>query len=217
MTSISKKHKDKIIGGLITILLGALALFVKSLFTKPPMGNEKPIDTKNVYHSPNINNVNKDSGKQTINQLSQANSNKGDVNNEFVSGDKKTYNNYGQTNRNKQDTVLVNNGFLNQGGSGNTYNQTINPKTERELNYDYYKYLDKIDKGIAVYFKVYNLDAESIKLVNKMTSYLKKRDYKYVNGVMQDLDTAPIDKLGKTVFEWDTDSTNIFIIIYPLK
>lgn len=144
MIKISRKHRDKFIGGLITIILTGLGLWIKDIFSKPSKATNQTttVSTKNVSNTPISYNVNKDSGKQTNVQVSQNNTNKGAVNNEFISGNKTT-NNYNQTKNNKRDTSIVNNGFINQGGNGNTYNQTINTKPQP-------RHLSQNDKNVLL-------------------------------------------------------------------
>lgn len=61
--------------------------------------NVKPINSTNIIsQTPIINNINRDSTRQTINQITQNNSNNGDVKNEFISGDKIV----------NQNTIVVN-------------------------------------------------------------------------------------------------------------
>lgn len=81
-----RKHKNKIVSGLIIIFLSAISFVVKNALSNQ---KENKSDTlKTTVQQPIINAISKDSSKQTNNQIIQTNQNKGDVNNEFVSGDK---------------------------------------------------------------------------------------------------------------------------------
>jgi len=97
---LTPKHKKQLIGGIIGVFILTLTLFVKYIFTNNDTVAKPNTDTlKPIIQSPVIKNINQDSATQTINQITQTNSNKGDVNNEFVSGNKII----------NQKTVVVNN------------------------------------------------------------------------------------------------------------
>jgi hypothetical protein len=128
MVQLTKKHRDKLIGGLITILLLALGLWVKNIFQKENVVKQTT-NINSQSQNPVISAHSLDSSKQNIslNQITQTNSNKGNVNNQFIAGDKKIYNTT-KSKEEKKDAQIINSGFVNNGGVNNTYNQTINPK-----------------------------------------------------------------------------------------
>ena len=176
MIKLPKKNKDQLIFGLIAIALTILGLWAKSFFLK----DDSKKQTTNIIsasQNPIITTHNSDSGKQSIalNQITQMNSNKGSVSNEFISGDKKVYNS-NQTKSKKNDTQIINNGFINNGGAANTYNQTINPQpTPRQvLDEDIKNIEDKVPKTYALNITFSALDKEcnnfGYELAKRLTS-----------------------------------------------
>jgi|JI6StandDraft_1071083.scaffolds.fasta_scaffold272044_1 hypothetical protein len=171
MIKISKKHKNQLIGGLIIILLSTIGLIIKNYLTKTPIKKEL---AKNSIEQ-KIENTNNDSSKQTINQVQQSVSNNGNINNEFVSGDK------------KNETKIVNNGFINQGGENNTYNQkliTTPPQRHPTLN-DIKEIENKIDKNrfpVAIGY----VDKESRIFAIELSKKLEQKGFtiSYFSNVM---------------------------------
>ncbi|KAF0146785.1 MAG: hypothetical protein FD143_3245 [Ignavibacteria bacterium] len=91
MSVFSKKHRKKLISGIITLVILVLSYFIKIYFESPIIGIPTSRDTLNVIsQKPIINSNLSDSARQniTVNQVNQTNSNKGDVKNEFISGNK---------------------------------------------------------------------------------------------------------------------------------
>ena len=195
-----------------------LGLLVKSYFSSADE-TTKPNDTIQVLsQSPTVNNVVKDSATQTINQVTQSNSNKGDVKNEFISGDKKSYT-YNQSK--KSDTVIVNNGILNNGGTGNTYNQTINPDIpQRHFTNDSFAWFNNNLPKKAKYFTVtiYNHDQESATFANEIFDFLQAKQFvAAMTPAGQIFSQVPKDKLGQIDVALSSDSTLFQMTIYPLK
>ncbi len=85
-----RKHKNKLIAGLISVIILTLTLFVTKYFNaKPNTSNSNSSDSlSKVINSPITTNISKDSSHITSTQVTQTNSNNGDVNNDFVSGNK---------------------------------------------------------------------------------------------------------------------------------
>ena len=85
-----RKHKNKLIAGIISVIILALTLFVTNFFnSRPTTPITHPSDKLNkVANSPTTTNISKDSSHLISTQVTQTNSNIGDVNNEFVSGNK---------------------------------------------------------------------------------------------------------------------------------
>lgn len=222
MIKFSKKHKDQLIGGLITAFLLLITLTIKHFFfTDKDIKLTSTDTTKHTIQSPTISAISKDSSKQNINQVQQINSNKGDVKNEFVSGDKKTYNTYNQSKSKQKDTTIVNNGFLNQGGTGNTYNQTLNPDIPQRhfTQQDFEKLkamLPKKTKYIAG--NIFNYDQESMVLGNEMLDFFESHGYTIaMKPLGERLSPVPKDKLGQIELGLSSDSTMCQFYIYPLK
>lgn len=221
MIKLSEKHKDKLIGGLIGIFILALGLLVKNYLSKPSEDKTQQINSiKNISKSQTIDNLNKDSAKQTINEVSQTNSNNGDVVNEFVSGDKKTYKN--TYNKPKNETKIMNNGFLNQGGSGNTYNQTINTDVpQRHFTQLDFMAIKNNLKSESKYIitAVYDFDKESTVFANEIISYFEKNGFTSIEPRIANKIgfQFPEEKKGKMELFF-TENPNSFIVhIYPLK
>jgi len=122
-------------------------------------------------------------------------------------------------NSTKKDTLIVNNGFINNGGVGNTYNQTMNPPSEqRHLSPLDKIYLDTAFSPNLKFFllDVYNFDKESLNLSNEISNYLESKNYTPMMRQPENiLGGVPKDSLGKiNIIKYDG---SFKIIIYPLK
>ncbi len=119
------------------------------------------------------------------------------------------------------DTTLINNGFINQGGTGNTYNQTINPAVDqRHLSQLQMIEFDKYISTKVLYFniKVYNYDKESIVFGNEIAKYLtSKGSIQMVTPFSEVLGGVPDNKIGKVDWEVTPDTTQFTFTIYPLQ
>lgn len=186
----------------------------------------KPI----TIYSPVQNNSNDSiSINGNSNRLKQTNNNNRDVNND-ISRDKKITNNYYLIPRNykiKIDTtphkiknesntqpIINNQGIVNQGGTGNTYNQTINNGQQR-----YYRY-DRIDQIVAplssnipIYIKPFMNDKESEIYANDIVNNLNKEGY--YNANLGGYFTEPCSSYGRISVK--TDSNLIQILVCPLS
>ncbi|MCX6215349.1 hypothetical protein [Spirosoma sp.] len=220
MFNLPTKHKDKLIGGVIGLILLGGSLYIKSLFEKEP-----PVDISTKFtpspNLPSINNVGNDSSSQNINQVNQSNSNLGDVKNEFVSGDKKIYHNYNQPKDTQKGTPIINNGFLNQGGNGNTYNQQINPEIPQrhfsKSNFNAFKNILP-DKTKFITGSIFNSDAESIKYGNELLDTFESNGYIIaVRPLGLRVEHVPKEKFGLIEYSLSNDSLECDIVIYPIK
>jgi len=224
MIKLSDKNKDKLIGGLIGVLILILSLFVKSFFfdnkNEKTNTNINKSDLQNV--SPIINNTIGDSSVQTINQVQQINKGSGKIQNEFVSGDKKVYNNK-VTNNIKNDTnTILNEGFVNNGGIGNIYNQTTikNEIPQRHLQKLDMEYMLKLISSKKIIYDIwcYNGDLESQRFGIEISNFLKQKDAKqYHVGFNSIYSSFPIEKAGTVEIETSVDTTFLKITIYPIK
>lgn len=219
MAVLNKKNKDRLINGLITIVLLLLGLWVKSLF------KEDPLQTKQETNILTKTNQLKDSAHQD-NLIVHQKLDSGTINNDFSKGKQITTNNnfysaHKKDKLNKIDTTILNNGFLNQGGTGNTYNQTINPATpHRNLSEQ-----DKIwfqsnlpKRKVDFYVSIYNYDKESMNLAHEIENYLQFLNYNLaVTPTGEILGAVPQNKLGQIDLEMATDSSSFQIFIYPLN
>lgn len=216
MIKISQKNKDKFIGGLIGILLLFLGLWVKSYFYTNK-------DNQNIIlQTPTLNNINKDSGMQTINQSTQSNSNMGDVNNEYISGDKRTYN-YSQSKTRKSDSVesqdkqIINNGNLSVGQIGGTINQStyINPKPEpRHVNQntksEIVSLIPSKEYSIVVEYLSYNKECSEFAF--EIVNFLQISGYKVNRNPM----TSFFDDESDAMVLYNIDEANK-IITFTIK
>lgn len=171
MALLNKKHKDKLIGGLIGIFLVALTLIVKTVFTS----NEKTQETNsqqisNTSNQTTIKSFDSSIQNVTSSNIEQKNENSGDVNTDIVSGNKTVNNYYRSSEKQKKATsqtpaIQNNNGFVNIGGNNNTYNQTINPKpAPRNISQDDRKeILQSIPKdySIELFFCLYEKECKT--------------------------------------------------------
>jgi hypothetical protein len=117
--NIFKTATARVIYGVIGLSFLAATLYIKGCFSSEATpSKQQEITTTNQVDSGSINTTN--------NQLTQDNKGAKEVKTEFITN--KTENHYSSPTPNKPkiDTAIINNGgFVNQGGSGNTYNQTI--------------------------------------------------------------------------------------------
>ena len=190
MTSFYKKQKKIIISALILIGITALSLWVKSYFSKKADAKQQTtINSSSQNHI--ADNRNGDSAKQTINQVTQMNSNKGDVNNEFVSGDKKVYN----------------------------YNQTTNEVVKEFLNNkDLIYFKNRIpNKSCGIWMFTFNQDIKSQEYANKLKNSMIASGYKNVHVPLMILKEIKPEQLNKIDFEMVKDSQNVNIQIYPIR
>lgn len=188
MTIFTKTNRKKLITGLIGILLTALGLWVRNYFS----AKEKNPVTQ-VAENPVLNSTNSDSAKQTVtlNQVTQTNSNKGDVNNEFISGDKNIY----------------------------TYNQTINETEKKLLNNKDLEYFKKRipSKSCNVWLISFNLDIKSQEYATKIKNSLLLAGYQNVHVPQMILRDLKPKMRNKIDIEVTKDSLNVNIQIYPTQ
>lgn len=219
MVLLSKKNKDKLVGGIIVLLLGALGLIINNWLKKEPQF-PKTEPVKNTVR----NNLS-DSAKQTdnSNNVTQKNENKGNVNNDF-SRDKKITNQYfpKETKVEKRDsTPIVNNGIINNGGIGNTYNQTVRQgEPQRHLTQEDKRVFDNWVASRKVLFtvSVYNYDKESIVFAEEIVSYLKSKGaLQAATPIGECVCDYPRSKTGQLDWAISNDSSLSQFIIYPLK
>ncbi len=91
MSAFSKRNRNKMVAGIIGLVILTLSYLIKLYFDSPIASIPTSKDTLSVIsQKPVISNNLSDSAKQniTVNQVNQTNSNKGDVKNEFISGNK---------------------------------------------------------------------------------------------------------------------------------
>jgi effector-binding domain-containing protein len=89
--TLTKKQKRNLFYSSLAAIITITVLLAKFYFSRSTSisDNHKSNDTiQPIVQTPTITSINKDSSKQTINQLNQVNQNKGDVKNEIVNGDK---------------------------------------------------------------------------------------------------------------------------------
>ena len=216
--ALTKKHKNQLFAGLIGIVILALTLIVKKYITTSEPENTKRSDTtQTIIQSPTISSISKDSSKQSINQLNQVNQNKGDVNNEFVSGDKKTYNSYNQLKTKSKDTAIVNNGFINNGGNGNTYNQSINNKPEpRHLNENDTKILFKIPAYYEIEIDYILSCKECEKYSIELEKYLISVGYNVkLNGLLMQIINPPCSQ--RFCFLKSDTKDKVNLVVHPIE
>lgn len=218
MIKLSEKNKDKLIGGLIGVFLLALGLSTKNYFSNSYENRTQDTIT-NVSKSETIQNLNNNSEKKTINKVQQTNLNNGNVVNEYVSGNKNTYN---EPKSKKKEPEIVNNGILNQGGSGNIYNQTINP----EIPQRHFSHLDFVEirnnlkaESKHIITAVYDFDKESTVFANEIINYFEKNGYPPVEPRIANKIgfQVPEEKKGKIELFFTENPNNFIIHIYPLK
>lgn len=117
-------------------------------------------------------------------------------------------------------TTNSNNGIINQGGKGNTYNQQINPEVPQRHftigDSDWYKKnipTKAKDFSISIYFN----DVESLKYANEMSDYFKQKGLNMMmTPVGQIQGSYAKDKIGTVGVSLSSDSTWFSVTIFPL-
>ena len=121
----------------------------------------------------------------------------------------------------KKDTAIINNGIINNGGVGNTYNQTVNPNIpQREFGIVAKNELSNLipAKANSFYIHVYNYDHESLVFAKEIVDYLVSKKYTIVmTPIGEIMAEVPKDAFGKSTFNLSKDSTFFDIIVFPLK
>lgn len=199
---LSKKNKNKLIGALIVVIATTLTLGIKSFFSSNNTPNKTSIDTtKQTSQTPSIVTTNNDSSKQNINQLNQINQNKGNVTTELISGDKKTYNTnntYHNSKKNEANPV-INNGIINNGGTGNTYNQSVG-KQQRHYTPDI---LNWVSQNIPINYNIDFIfmmnDIETKIYATELADSLNNHGYKASATQFALTDNQTYGKLGISI------------------
>jgi len=150
------------------------------------------------------------------NNIQVAPGNKGDINSPKK---KVTVNNIKKVDSSQ---TIINNGILNQGGTGNTYNQTVNAGLPlRHLQMiDYITLRAMIPRKKMNYvISIYNYDAESMAYGQEFEHYFDSLGgTEIMKPFGEILAPVPTDKKGKIDFNWmAADSSEIGIKIYPLR
>ena len=184
--SLNKKHQNQLKTGIIAVFILALTLFIKGFFSKSTSVKSTSTDTTLIAQTPTNKSVIKNNTDQNISQSNQVNQNNGDVKNEFIAGDKKVYSiNKGA--KNKNSTPIINNGFLNQGGKGNTYNQQMitTPQQRHPTIADVRRIEDSVDKRKYPLYISYE-DKESYIFGDELAQMLFENGFKilYMTEVM---------------------------------
>ncbi len=214
MKKFFQKYKRDIVVATLSLVTFVVGSWIVSLYSKPEL------DKSTITQNPVANSTVQDSAQQTINQVPQINQNKGDVNNDFVAGDKIVNHTTIKQSKKKSDTVVVNNnGFINNGGTGNTYNQTVNPAIpQRHINEDDLNWLKtKLPKAKTFIIGFYNHDQESMNYVVEAIDVLEAKGYicrikpfQHTEGVF------PKEKIGLIEIYIPPDSTEFRLTVYPL-
>jgi hypothetical protein len=104
----------------VIVVLPVIYFLITNFVSKANGSDSSSNQSRNFYFL-------SDSTKPTIIQQQNQHGNNEAAGGDIVHGDKvsgnKITNNYPTPKKGKKDTTIVNNGFLNQGGNGNTYNQ----------------------------------------------------------------------------------------------
>lgn len=116
-------------------------------------------------------------------------------------------------------TVQSNSGIINQGGSGNTYHQQINPEVPQRHAKDVYQWFEKNlpSKSRAFTISVYNNDQESMKYGTELADYFKSKGFIMMMSPLGQIHAPyPKEKIGQGDVSLSSDSTWFSVTIYPL-
>ncbi len=191
MPFLSEKNKDKLIGGIIGIIILSFGYIANNLF------NKKEETPSKIQSDKMIVNDLSDSSNQTNNDINQKIDNKGVLNNDF-SKDKKITNQYFQKGtKTKSDSIIINHGFLNQGGQGNTYNQTIKGKEQRHVDENSKSWLlNNLPRNYHVKVLCTMGDAETEILAKEMVKVLKEMNFDVEFGGWSVFTNAGYGRIG---------------------
>lgn len=194
---LNKSHKDKIIGGIIGIIILFFTLYVKECFEKR---SPKP-DPQQTNSSTSIKS--EDSSTQTIIQSPQNNYNTGNVSNEYV-GTKNVTQYQTSSNRDAkqpQYNIEGNNGSnINTGNVNGNLTQTVNNPLARNLTKEQSeKILLSIPSGYTVEIRYPYPDQEADGFSNQIMDLLsgsdrkvfKTRHHNIVAATGKDFDIKP--------------------------
>jgi hypothetical protein len=221
MTSkkLSKSNKNKLIGGIITVLILAVSLFVKECFDKRKV---KTPSTQIEIIEPNKTILNDSSINNSINN-EQVNSNNSTVKNEYIYGNK----NVNET-KVEQKTItpkykepkkeIVNNGNLSLNQSGGNVTQTTlittKPPPRKLTDEDINIILNKIPKGYIIDVLHPYPDKEPTDYAFEILTMLSGNQYKFTRSAYGQI--SPNLEQSFNIQLSHIDSTAI-ITIYRLR
>jgi hypothetical protein len=221
---LNKSHKDKVIGGIIGIIILILTLYIKECFEK----RSPKSDPQQTNSSTSIKS--EDSSSQVIIQSQQSNSGSGSMSVENIGTKNVTQIESKQkiqpNNLSKRPEISIerNNGNINTGENKGIIgdNTTINvnpPVLQRHLTLEGIEDLKHIlpRKKVDFYMSAYNYDSESMSYANEIVDYMKSKGYNWaVDAVGQTMGSPPIGKLGTVDVNISPDSS-VYFTVYPIK
>lgn len=183
---LSKSNKDKLVGGLITVLLLALTYYVKDCF-----GKDKIKDSTQTQVKEQNNNTSNDSSNQK--NVTQQISGNAQVKTEITMGNKITYpqtkkqketNETKPVDKTQSDEKIENNGNLSMYQSGGIVNQatTINPSkkfTDLEKS-EIIKNLNIKNSLRCIQITPNQANPKSFELSEDLENFLKKEGYQII-------------------------------------
>jgi hypothetical protein len=214
---LNKSHKDKVIGGIIGIIILILTLYIKECFEKR---SPKP-DPQQTNSSTSIKS--EDSSTQTIIQSPQRNSNIGNVSNEYIGTKNVSHYQTPQSNSsnssNKQPKINIegNNGSnINTGNVNGDLTQIVNNPKPRNLSKEQIaEILSSIPVGYTVEIRFPYIEREADGFSDQIMDLLsgsdrkvfKTRHHNIVAATGKDFDIKPYP-----------DKTDVMILtVYPQK
>jgi hypothetical protein len=214
---LNKSHKDKVIGGIIGIIILILTLYIEECFEKR---SPKP-DPQQTNNSTSIKS--EDSSTQTIIQSPQSNSNIGNVSNEYIGTKNVTQYQAPQTNSSKRGkkqpeiNIEGNNGSnINVAPVSGDLTQIVNNHQPRNLSKEQIaEILSSIPVGYTVEIRFPSIDQEADGFSDQVMDLLsgsdrkvfKTRHHNIVTATGKDFDIKPYP-----------DKTDVMILtVYPQK
>lgn len=214
---LNKSHKDKIIGGIIGIIILILTLYIKECFDKrSPKSAPQQTNSSTSIKS-------EDSSTPTIIQSPQSNSNVGNVSNEYIGTKNVTHYQTPQSNssnrnaKQPQYNIEGNNGSnINTGNVNGNLTQTVNNPLTRNLTKEQIaEILSSIPVGYTVEIRFPSIDHEADGFSDQVMDLLSGSDRKVfktrhdniVAATGKDFDIKPYP-----------DKTDVMILtVYPQK
>lgn len=171
MAFLNEKNKNKLVSGLISLFILLIGLWIKSFFSKSNTQLEKQSHpTQNLAtndrDSPTLYSKKTGTIKPITKKSKHITSNSQGLNKS-------------ETGTSKIE-VKENNGFINNGGQNNTYNQTIVPKQQRHITEDDKSRLLTWLKGIdtkTIIIVTRQKDEESLTYSNELNNFLNTIGY----------------------------------------
>ncbi|MBN8679529.1 MAG: hypothetical protein J0M29_14965 [Chitinophagales bacterium] len=209
---LSKSHKDKIIGGLITVILSALGLYINHSFEKPDSKSKGNSTAFQAY----------DTSNQTIIQSSQNNTNVGNVSNEYIGTKNVIHEQIPKSNSanrgTKQSEINIegNNGSnINTAPIQGNLTQIINPNQKNLKREQTSDILSTIPIGYTVEIRYSHPDQEAEGFSEQIMDLLNSSGRKTFKIRKSSIEAVPGKDFG--IEQYPNVPNTMILTVYPQK